>query len=77
MLAWQRHILLPNKWQVVIKKKDRSSGDVNDHPTWFNDKHLNILCNHEINDEKPYKRHSLTLQPWYVKFKSIVLRQKN
>jgi len=27
-------------------------------------------------DEKPYKRHSLTLQPWDVKFKSIVVRKK-
>jgi hypothetical protein len=26
---------------------------------------------------KPYKRHCLTLQPWDVKFKSIVVRKKN
>jgi hypothetical protein len=28
-------------------------------------------------DGKPYKRHCLTLQPWDVKFKSIVVRKKN
>ncbi len=27
-------------------------------------------------DGKPYKRHYLTLQPWDVKFKSIVVRKK-
>jgi hypothetical protein len=48
MLASKRHILFPTKWQVVIMKKDHPSGDVKDHPTLFNDEHLNIHCNYEI-----------------------------